>query len=282
MAFAPVDRREFLRLSAMAGAAAVLSQCSSGSSKAKATSTTTTALPKAESVLAGTAAESGIDTVVVAMMENRSFDSYYGWLARDDRVPRGRPVEVRRAVRGRRQLVPGVPRRRRSDGEDRAPRRCNRCRALARLRIQRPRARVDGGPRRTRRRVPRQGQRQRRVRALVLRGDRIFRSTTCSLAVSRWLTAGTRRCSGRHTRTASTCSSGAVGWQQDERVPTGDGFHVADDRRPAQVGERSRRRVLQRLADALPLGLADDVERAQVSTTSRPTRPRASCRTSRS
>jgi len=28
-------------------------------------------------------ADSGIDTVVVAMMENRSFDSYFGWLARD-------------------------------------------------------------------------------------------------------------------------------------------------------------------------------------------------------
>jgi phospholipase C len=79
-----LDRREFLRLSALAGAAAVLLQCSSGSSKAKPTTTSTTALPKAESVLDGPAAESGIDTVVVAMMENRSFDSYFGWLARDN------------------------------------------------------------------------------------------------------------------------------------------------------------------------------------------------------
>jgi phospholipase C len=36
-------------------------------------------------VLDGAAADSGIDTVVVAMMENRSFDSYFGWLARDER-----------------------------------------------------------------------------------------------------------------------------------------------------------------------------------------------------
>ncbi len=36
------------------------------------------------SVLNRPAAESGIDTVVVCMMENRSFDSYFGWLARDD------------------------------------------------------------------------------------------------------------------------------------------------------------------------------------------------------
>ncbi len=79
-----MDRREFLRLSAMAGAAAVLTQCSSGSSKAKAGPATTTTLPRPPSVLDGAPADSGIDTVVVAMMENRSFDSYFGWLARDE------------------------------------------------------------------------------------------------------------------------------------------------------------------------------------------------------
>ncbi len=86
-----MDRREFLRLSVMAGAAAVLAQCSSGSSKAKAGPATTTTLPRPASVLDGAPADSGIDTVVVAMMENRSFDSYFGWLARDEQyLERGR------------------------------------------------------------------------------------------------------------------------------------------------------------------------------------------------
>ena len=36
------------------------------------------------SVLDGAPGDSGIDTVVICMMENRSFDSYLGWLARDE------------------------------------------------------------------------------------------------------------------------------------------------------------------------------------------------------
>ena len=39
--------------------------------------------PPFRSVLEGSPADSGIDTVVVCMMENRSFDSYFGWLAHD-------------------------------------------------------------------------------------------------------------------------------------------------------------------------------------------------------
>jgi phospholipase C len=81
-----MDRREFLRLGAMAGAAAALASCSKGSSKSspKPSVSTTTAAPRVESVLEGAPADSGIDTVVIAMMENRSFDSYFGWLARDE------------------------------------------------------------------------------------------------------------------------------------------------------------------------------------------------------
>ncbi len=80
-----MDRREFLRLGAIAGAAATLAQCSKGSSKAeRPAGSTTTAAPRVESVLDGAPADSGIDTVVIAMMENRSFDSYFGWLARDE------------------------------------------------------------------------------------------------------------------------------------------------------------------------------------------------------
>jgi phospholipase C len=81
-----VDRREFLRLGAMAAAAAALAQCSDGSSKDRASTTTTTtrSRPRPESVLDGAPGDSGIDTVVIVMMENRSFDSYLGWLARDE------------------------------------------------------------------------------------------------------------------------------------------------------------------------------------------------------
>jgi phospholipase C len=81
-----MDRRGFLQLSAMTGAAVVLgSACSSDDQKSDASSngTTTTAVPKVASLLDGPAVESGIDTVVIVMMENRSFDSYFGWLARD-------------------------------------------------------------------------------------------------------------------------------------------------------------------------------------------------------
>ena len=76
----------------MAGAAGALAGCSTGSSKARRLpGTTTTTTPRLESVLDGTPADSGIDTVVVCMMENRSFDSYFGWLARDEHyLERGR------------------------------------------------------------------------------------------------------------------------------------------------------------------------------------------------
>jgi phospholipase C len=80
-----MDRRDFLRLGAMAGAAGALASCSGGSTNAqRRRGTTTTTAPKLESVLDGAPNDSGIDTVVVCMMENRSFDSYFGWLARDD------------------------------------------------------------------------------------------------------------------------------------------------------------------------------------------------------
>src|SRR4051794_18597297 len=82
-----MDRREFIQLGAMTGAAVVLANaCSSGSDDKKSGSgaTTATTVPKTASVLDGPVTESGIDTVVIVMMENRSFDSYFGWLARDD------------------------------------------------------------------------------------------------------------------------------------------------------------------------------------------------------
>jgi phospholipase C len=74
-----VDRREFLRAAGLvAGAAAVgggaIAACGSGKAP----------VPSFTSVLEGHPADSGIDTVVVVCMENRSFDHYLGWLARDE------------------------------------------------------------------------------------------------------------------------------------------------------------------------------------------------------
>jgi phospholipase C len=77
-----VDRRDFIRLGALTGAAVAIASCSGGSKKSTGASPTT--MPKPSSVLDGAPADSGIDTVVVVMMENRSFDSYFGWLARDE------------------------------------------------------------------------------------------------------------------------------------------------------------------------------------------------------
>jgi phospholipase C len=80
-----MDRREFLQLGAMTGAAVVLANaCSSGSGDKKSDSSRTKEPPKPASILDGSPTESGIDTVVLVMMENRSFDSYLGWLARDE------------------------------------------------------------------------------------------------------------------------------------------------------------------------------------------------------
>ena len=55
--------------------------------------------------------DSGIDHVVVVMMENRSFDHWLGWLADDQRVPRGGAAPLRAAVLRRRQAAPDDRRR---------------------------------------------------------------------------------------------------------------------------------------------------------------------------
>jgi phospholipase C len=80
-----MDRRDFLRAGALFGGAMALGAC-----------TPAIGWPdgpprkRHKSILNGLARESGIDTVVILMMENRSFDSYLGYLARDDRyIERG-------------------------------------------------------------------------------------------------------------------------------------------------------------------------------------------------
>jgi phospholipase C len=71
-----IDRRTFLRTTGAVGAAAAIGGagllgCDDSSSQSG-------------SILHSTAKESPIDTIVVLMMENRSFDHYYGWLGTNE------------------------------------------------------------------------------------------------------------------------------------------------------------------------------------------------------
>jgi phospholipase C len=82
-----INRRQFLRAAGLAGGAAMIGgpgllACSGGSS-ASATKVPRLPLPP-DSMLGHAATESPIDTVVVLMMENRSFDHYLGWLGEDE------------------------------------------------------------------------------------------------------------------------------------------------------------------------------------------------------
>jgi hypothetical protein len=86
-----MNRREFLRAAGLAGGAAMLGgsgllACSDGSStggRPSATHVPRLPLPS-DSMLGHPSTESPIDTVVVLMMENRSFDHYLGWLGHDE------------------------------------------------------------------------------------------------------------------------------------------------------------------------------------------------------
>jgi len=81
-----LDRREFLRRTAQLGGAVALG----GSALASGTDALRSAAGALQpddfsSMLDDPAKESPIDTVVVVMMENRSFDHYFGWLADDEK-----------------------------------------------------------------------------------------------------------------------------------------------------------------------------------------------------
>jgi phospholipase C len=75
-----LDRREFLRRTAQLGGAVAL-----GGSAMAAGTRGAFAADDFSSMLDHPVKESPIDTVVVVMMENRSFDHYFGWLADDQR-----------------------------------------------------------------------------------------------------------------------------------------------------------------------------------------------------
>jgi phospholipase C len=81
-----MDRRDFLKAGLVVGGAAALGACRVFPVDPRPSA-------RVHSVLDIQPGESGIDTIVVCMMENRSFDSYLGWLARDQTyLDRGRSL----------------------------------------------------------------------------------------------------------------------------------------------------------------------------------------------
>jgi phospholipase C len=88
-----LDRRDFLRTTAALGAAGVLGRFAPEAEAVR--------LPGG-SILDLAASEAPIDTVVVIMMENRSFDHYLGWLASDEDY-----LDTGRSLWGRRFAVNG-------------------------------------------------------------------------------------------------------------------------------------------------------------------------------
>ena len=86
-----MDRRGFLKLGAqLAGVSAVGSTAAMRAADGAFAAETHRA-EQWHSVLDGAPGDSGIDTVVIVMMENRSFDSYLGWLGHETKyLERGR------------------------------------------------------------------------------------------------------------------------------------------------------------------------------------------------
>jgi phospholipase C len=81
-----MDRRDFLKKTAIAGgAAALLGGAGLGAYEIDKYASGRNPREIVDSVLEHPAAESGIDHVVVLMMENRSFDHYLGWLGSDEK-----------------------------------------------------------------------------------------------------------------------------------------------------------------------------------------------------
>jgi phospholipase C len=80
-----VDRREFLKRSLQVAGAATVSSAIGVEAMQAAAALDHTRRTKWQSVLDRPARESGIDTVVIVMMENRSFDAFLGWLDHEHR-----------------------------------------------------------------------------------------------------------------------------------------------------------------------------------------------------
>jgi phospholipase C len=105
-----MDRREFLRVAGVAGGAAALGGltlpgCENGGAGDDAGTGNGRCGRQEPSILDHPASECPIDTIVVVMMENRSFDHFFGWLGDDSnfldegrrpaRMPAGPPAPRR-------------------------------------------------------------------------------------------------------------------------------------------------------------------------------------------
>lgn len=86
-----MDRRKFLKLGAQLAGTTAIGTTAAMQAADGAYAFETRRAEQWSSVLDGAPGESGIDTIVIVMMENRSFDSYLGWLGHESRyLERGR------------------------------------------------------------------------------------------------------------------------------------------------------------------------------------------------
>ena len=167
-----MDRRDFLKAGLVLGGAAALGALP------RPPRSTRHPVRGRHSVLDGPPGDSGIDTIVICMMENRSFDSYLGWLAATTSyLEHGRSLYgANFAVNGNSfQQLPGPGR---HAGRHVPARAVPRRRPVARVRPPRPGPRLERRPRRARRRLPRARERQRHLRARLLRGAKTSRCTS--------------------------------------------------------------------------------------------------------
>lgn len=80
-----MDRRSFLKLGAQLAGATAIGSTAAVTAAESAFAFEQRRATRFRSILDGAPGESGIDTIVVVMMENRSFDSYLGWLRHERR-----------------------------------------------------------------------------------------------------------------------------------------------------------------------------------------------------
>ena len=196
------------------------------------------------------------------MMENRSFDHLLGWLGTDAAYLDAGRQPVRRAT----SRIDGKP-----DADVHRPARASEV-ATHRLACAPRRARTRSGAAATRSpgtagtRAGRrrddgflaQGQRQRRVRARLLRRRRHALHRAARAALHRLSTAGSRRCSVRRSRTASTCTRRSRRGQQ-AGSRSARRRHVPRRRRSGTGSSRAKvpaRVLLHRPADPAAVGTA--------------------------
>ena len=254
-----LSRRDFLERTAYAAGVAGAAGLSADTILTEAAQATTRfrPLPKPRNV--------PIDHFVLLMMENRSFDHYFGWLrgySDGDQTQRF-PNPEGELVATRHASTLGIGRR-----------------GVEGVRPSGPRARLDLGPRAAQRRLSRGGQRQRRVRPLLLqpRRPRLHSRGGAELHALRPVLLLDPR---GHLAEPVLQVVRAVGRAEDQHARARR-QQLGDDLRP-RARRRADREVLL-LGPALRAALRQSRHRAgsRRSRSTTRTRPPASCRTSRS